>query len=124
MKLRFKDYAAASTLKTFWDRRGEMSNDIFESNPLEKRFPDWTYAELAFYKEDGSIMLVANSNADGSIPATHGSRIYKTDHPKYQKVFESHRFNERTDDYHWIIERSGKVLAEGWGRDIKEMGSE
>jgi hypothetical protein len=97
-----------------------MTDDIFSSNPLEKRFPDWTYAEIAFYKEDGSIMLVANSNASGSIPASHSSRIYKPDNRNYQKVFDAHHFNERTDDYHWAVTKAGKVLGEGWGNEIKE----
>ncbi len=91
-----------------------------ENSPMQKRFPNWTYEELAFYQEDGSIMIVANNNATKFSSASHGSRIYKPDNPNYQKVFENHRFNERTDDYHWIISNNGKLLGEGWGKERQE----
>lgn len=39
-----------------------MRDDIFAPSPLAKRFPDWTYEELAFYEEDGSIVLVGDAN--------------------------------------------------------------
>jgi hypothetical protein len=37
--------------------------DEEEASPLQKRFRNWTYEELAFYQADGSIMIVANNNA-------------------------------------------------------------
>jgi hypothetical protein len=90
-----------------------------QNSSFNKRFPIWTDEELAFYQADGSILLVANSNATKNSPASHGNRTYKPDNPNYQKVFEKHRFNERTDDYHWIVANEGTVIGEGWGKEVK-----
>ncbi len=94
----------------------ERAEDV--NSAFNKRFPVWTYEELAFLQNDRSILLVANSNSTAHSPGTHGTRTYKPENENYQKVFEKHRFNERTDDYHWIVENHGKVIGEGWGSEI------
>lgn len=81
------------------------------------RFPDWDYEEIAFYQSDGSILITSFVNDSESSRVNHGDAVYKPDNPKYPSVFEIHRFNERTDDYHWIVGLKGKVLGEGWGSD-------
>jgi hypothetical protein len=60
---------------------------------------------------------MASNNDPKTGRGGHGSRVYKPDNPNYQKVFEGHRFNERTNDSHWIVELNGKIIGEGWGSD-------
>ncbi len=91
-----------------------------ENQRFKKRFPVWTSVETAFYRKDDSILLVVNTPADGDIPRTHGSRVYKPGDTSCQEIFDRHKFNERSDNaigsslICWTkLEKVGAMLSNG-----------
>jgi hypothetical protein len=92
--------------------RAEFANSAFN-----KRFPEYTYCETAFFRESGEIYLVRNTKdfVNGEVVRSHGERTYAPGDATYQEIFKRHKFNLRTDENHWIVTNGLEEIGDGWG---------